>query len=126
MKRLGIGGKGVRTGLAEVERRKNVEPDVGGAGSGDVRPRVGAGDTFFTGQEVFVVVFVEEHGEVPLFQFVEAIGLLGARFGFAERGEKECGENRDGGDDDQEFDEGKTAFDCGLPIADCGLNGRES
>jgi len=53
-----------------------------------------------------------------LFDVVGALRGFGARFGFAQSGQKQAGQNRDDGNDDKQFDESEGAIRHGGTVAD--------
>lgn len=70
-----------------------IERDVGG---GPEKP-------------IFVVGEVEIHGDAALAELGEALGILRAQFGTAQRRQQHRGEDGDDRDDDQEFDQAERA-----------------
>jgi hypothetical protein len=48
-----------------------------------------------------------EKSKAELLEIVHALDALGAVLGFADRREQKAGENRDNGNDDQQFDQRK-------------------
>ncbi len=61
-----------------------------------------------TDELVVVVLGIESPGHGKLFVVIHANDALPLGFRLGEGGEEHSGENRDDGDDDQEFDEGES------------------
>ena len=85
-------------------------------------PPVGEGQGFIAADEILiavgresitVVLGVELHEQADLAQVVQATGPLRLRFGEVERGQEQGGENRDDGDDNQQFNQGEGAAGVG-------------
>ena len=70
-------------------------------------------------QPVVVVVGIHGPGESELLEIVQALGTLSARLGSVQSRQQHPRQNRDAGDDDQQFDQGKAPAWLGLLTYDC-------
>ncbi len=80
---------------------------------GEVGPDLGLGAVDGIdgeGEAVIVVGHVEGGASADLFEVADALSLFGGPFGSGEDGKQEGGEDRDDGDDHQEFDEGESLW----------------
>ena len=88
------------------------EIQIGGlAGDGHVsqNPGIGIIDGIRFDEAAVIVVVIHDPGVTKLTQVAGATGLLGPNFCFAENGKEQSGEDRDGCNNREQFDEGETA-----------------
>ena len=94
----GVGVVGVVYRFA-VQRQHASDPRVVGG--------LSEGQAEIGNELVGVVIFVHEPGELELPEIVETCNAVRLRLGLSQRGQEHPCENRNDGDDDQEFDESK-------------------